>query len=180
MNGIRKKPLLRSLLIGCFVLLAIIPGTIHNSSADSLFPDKRINQGDHLGGAVIYCQNDFGLSYNGTFDRGRIVVLQWNEETQSAKEVLSLNWADYNSVPVPDDPPGEVLLASGGGYDLYLLSDGNFELRGKDEYGKDFSFIWPQCDPVVKDPGPELGPAPDVPPPPVCNDGCDCCETQID
>jgi hypothetical protein len=149
------------------VVLLLFTNGLFTSSADSLYPDKRINQGHHLGGGVVYCQDENGIAYNGGFDRGRIVVLQWNEATQSASEAMEASLELVNSVGVPADPPGEAFIAAGGGYELWRLSSGEFQLRGNDEHGKPFLFNWSQCNPVIRDPAPPLGPdtGPSCPPP---------------
>lgn len=123
------KKLMLGLILITFVAMMVIFVPI--LTAQDPYDDGRINQGPHLGNAVVYCRNS------------GIEVYDW----KASQQVFFASETEILAVSAKPDAPVEI--KSQGGYSLYRLPGGEFQLNGPDELGNIWAFIWKECQPVI-------------------------------
>ncbi|MBW4439174.1 MAG: hypothetical protein KME04_18690 [Pleurocapsa minor GSE-CHR-MK-17-07R] len=126
-------------LIKTLGLVLLVIGAMMMFMLPTLAQDGRINQSDNLGGYAIYCV-DNNLNPALHYDQGGIRVLD-----STGLEALFVPNADIVAVGEPEE---NTLLGSAGSLSLYRLGGypWYFQLNGVDDSGKEFAFLWLECD----------------------------------
>lgn len=132
----------RLIVAGALLVVALIVFML-----PALAQDGRINQADNLGGYAIYCV-DSNLNPALHYNEGGIRVL-----TASGAEALFVPNADIVAV---GEPAENTLLGSAGSLSLYRLGGFPyyFQLNGVDDSGKEFAYLWLECDQSAPAPTP--------------------------
>ncbi|MBW4439173.1 MAG: hypothetical protein KME04_18685 [Pleurocapsa minor GSE-CHR-MK-17-07R] len=128
-------------------IVLLLMGALGLLMLPALAQDGRINQADNLGGYAIYCV-DSNLNPALHYDEGGIRVL-----TSTGLEALFVPNADIVAVGEPEE---NTMLGSAGSLSLYRLGGfpWYFQLNGVDDSGKEFAFLWLECDQSAPAPTP--------------------------
>lgn len=138
-----------TLLMALLALGALVTGVLAQDSGEFVpgQSDTQLNVGVSMGGANVYCVNEYGIA-SASYEDGGFQVLD-----PQGQEMLFVPAATIDEAFSTLEQTGQYVTLGvserpwygGAPIAIYLLTSGEFQMNAADEWGKPVEFQWTEC-----------------------------------